>query len=89
LTPGQQNAIPSNEIIGDSPLIKEAVVLARKVAPTDANVLLLGGDWARVRKYRPRRSTRPASGATKAFLGAWRLAAPQPKELALGGAERA
>src|SRR5882757_9481076 len=27
-----------DEIIGDSPLIKEAVVLARKVAPTDANV---------------------------------------------------
>ena len=29
-------------ILGDSPLIAEAIVLAKKVAPTDANVLLLG-----------------------------------------------
>jgi DNA-binding NtrC family response regulator len=31
-----------DDIIGTSPAIKEAVALAKKIAPTDANVLLLG-----------------------------------------------
>jgi len=31
-----------NDIIGESPLILEAIALSRKVAPTDATVLLLG-----------------------------------------------
>ncbi|WP_276504868.1 sigma-54-dependent transcriptional regulator [Terrimonas pollutisoli] len=31
-----------DEIIGQSSLIKEAIALAKKIAPTDANVLLLG-----------------------------------------------
>lgn len=31
-----------NDILGDSPAIKEATKIAQKIAPTDANVLLLG-----------------------------------------------
>jgi two-component system, NtrC family, response regulator len=38
----EKGAYTFDDIIGESPLIKEAVQLARKIAPTNANVLLLG-----------------------------------------------
>jgi DNA-binding NtrC family response regulator len=38
----EKGAYTFNDIIGESPLIKEAVQLAQKIAPASANVLLLG-----------------------------------------------
>lgn len=38
----EKGAYTFDDIIGESPLIKEAVQLAKKIAPTSANVLLLG-----------------------------------------------
>jgi len=56
-----------DEIIGDSPLIKEAVVLARKVAPTDANVLLLG-ETGTGKEVFAQAIHQASKRATKAFL---------------------
>ena len=38
----EKNLVDFADILGDSPLIKEAIKVAKRISPTDANVLLLG-----------------------------------------------
>ena len=47
---GEKSSARFEDIIGKSTVIREAIQLARKIAPADSNVLLLG-ETVRVRKF--------------------------------------